>query len=435
MGARLSYQQRLELPLCKRKEDDDHNGRNLRHCLNLKHKQTIGKLFMKHLLYVLFSYLVSKVFSSYVLNNSGKMDSRKSSFGKRSCGSRSRDRDFSGMSVINLIMIDSIFLNEELRNSSKNLGQVIVVDSGCPRSLLGDEELKRLKELIEVTEHDVKDEFFRFGPSRVYKSNKKVTITIRIGVQEIDCELFVVKAEIPILLGNDVMVPLGGKIDMEEDKLVLKKVDMEIPLVQTKGGHFVIPVRSISGVDANNVKGDEADAVMMMVLEKTDNEFIKKLHDEVGHSTFVALGMTDDEEKQVEKVHRYFGHRSSRRIWELFAKANKLRGKKQAVLEVIENCKTCSEFKKSPPRPKVGLPVANDFNEIVGLDLKVVSSSKCEYILWMVDMFSKMIKGKYIKNNIQRQSLMESSVPGSWAMEWALATPAEDSGVIMVESS
>jgi hypothetical protein len=150
-----------------------------------------------------------------VLNNCGKMDSRKSSFGKRSCGSRSRDRDFSGMSVINLIMIDSIFLNEELRNSSKNLGQVIVVDSGCPRSLLGDEELKRLKELIEVTEHDVKDEFFRFGPSRVYKSNKKVTITIRIGVQEIDCELFVVKANIPIMLGNDVMVPLGGKIDMD----------------------------------------------------------------------------------------------------------------------------------------------------------------------------------------------------------------------------
>ena len=115
MGARLNYQQRLELPLCKKKEDDDLNGRNLRHCLNLKHKQTIekiGKLFMKHLLYVLFSYLVSQVFSSYVLNNSGKMDSRKSSFGKRSCRSRSRDRDFSGMSVINLIMIDSIFLNE-----------------------------------------------------------------------------------------------------------------------------------------------------------------------------------------------------------------------------------------------------------------------------------------------------------------------------------
>jgi hypothetical protein len=300
------------------------------------------------------------------------------------------------MSVMNH---DLIFLNEELRNYSESLGQVIVVDSGCPRSLLGDKELKKLKELVEVLEYDVKEEAFRFGPSRIYKSNKKVIFTMTIGVQEIDCAFFVVKGNnVPILLGNDVMVPLGGKIDLEESKLVLKKADMEIPMVETKGGHFVIPVRSVAGIDANNVKGEEADAVMMMVLECTDNEYIKKLHDEIGHATFATLALTDDEEAQVEKVHRYFGHRSSRRIWDLFAKARKLRGKKQAVLEVIDGCKTCSEFRKSPPRPKVGLPVANDFNEIVGIDLKVVNKNKNEYILWMVDMFSKMIKGKYIMN-------------------------------------
>ena len=41
----------------------------------------------------------------------------------------------SGMSVVNL---EHIYLNEELRNNSGNLGQIIVVDSGCPRSLMGD---------------------------------------------------------------------------------------------------------------------------------------------------------------------------------------------------------------------------------------------------------------------------------------------------------
>ena len=35
------------------------------------------------------------------------------------------------MSVVNL---EHIYLNEELRNNSGNLGQIIVVDSGCPRS-------------------------------------------------------------------------------------------------------------------------------------------------------------------------------------------------------------------------------------------------------------------------------------------------------------
>ena len=236
---------------------------------------------------------------------------------------------------------------------------------------MGDEQCERLKEVVDLQEIKVKDEGFKFGPSRTYKSSIKVKFTMRVGVNEIDCEFFVVKGNIPILLGNDFMVPLCGKIDMEENKLVLKKADMEIPLKQTKGGHFVIPVRTVTGNDANNIRGEEADAVMMMVLENTENEDIKRLHDEVGHSIFVALALTDDEKAQVKKVHRYFGHRSSRRVWELFAKANKLRGKKQEVLEVIENCKTCSEFKKSPPRPKVGLPIANDFNEIVGLELKL----------------------------------------------------------------
>ena len=55
-------------------------------------------------------------------------------------------------------------------------------------------------------------------------------------------------------------------------------------------------------------------------------------------------------------------------------------------------------MKKAPPRPKVGLPVANDFNEVVGMDLKVLDKNKGEYILWMVDLFSKLIKGKFIRD-------------------------------------
>ena len=181
---------------------------------------------------------------------------------------------------------------------------------------MGEKELERLKEVIEVFEFKVKDKGIRFGPSKIYKSNKKVLLIMRIGVHQIECEFFVVGVDVPILLGNNMMVPLGGKIDMEENKLFLNKAHMEIPLVQTKGGHFFITMRSVAGINDNNIKGDEADAVMMMILEGTDDENIKKLQDEVGHNIFVALALTEGEEAQVEKVHRYFGNHSSRRIWD-----------------------------------------------------------------------------------------------------------------------
>ena len=122
----------------------------------------------------------------------------------------------------------------------------MIVDSGCPRSLMGDEELKHLKDLVDVFEFRVKDEGFRFGPSRIYTSNKKAMFKMQMGINEVTCAFFVVEGNVPILLGNDIMDPLDGKIDMKERKLVLPKADMEIPLVKTKGAHFVIPVKSIS---------------------------------------------------------------------------------------------------------------------------------------------------------------------------------------------
>ena len=42
------------------------------------------------------------------------------------------------------------------------------------------------------------------------------------------------------------------------------------------------------------------------------------------------------------------------------------------------------------------MPVANFFNEVVGLDLNVLGNGK--YILWMVDMFTKALNGCYIED-------------------------------------
>ena len=121
------------------------------------------------------------------------------------------------MTLVDLnLMENGTFLNKELRNCSNSMGQMIIVDSGCPQSLMGEEELKKLKDLIEVIEINVRDEGFRFGPSRIYKSNRKVIFKMKIGIHEIEAAFFVLDGDVPILLGNDVMVPLGGNIDMED---------------------------------------------------------------------------------------------------------------------------------------------------------------------------------------------------------------------------
>ena len=42
----------------------------------------------------------------------------------------------------------------------------------------------------------------------------------------------------------------------------------------------------------------------------------------------------------------------------------------ELIKEVSESCEACMRFRRTPSRPKVGLPLATEFNECVALDLR-----------------------------------------------------------------
>ena len=62
---------------------------------------------------------------------------------------------------------------------------------------------------------------------------------------------------------------------------------------------------------------------------------------------------------------------------------------------VVNDCLVCQKFQKSVARPRVSLPKARSFNEIVTLDLKEFGN---KYILWMIDSFMRFIQGKLLNN-------------------------------------
>ena len=68
--------------------------------------------------------------------------------------------------------------------------------------------------------------------------------------------------------------------------------------------------------------------MLTLYSECNEDDEVWKLHNLMGHSNFTTMVLDSDEAAEVEKVHRYFGHRSGRRVWELFAKAGRLRNKK-----------------------------------------------------------------------------------------------------------
>ena len=78
---------------------------------------------------------------------------------------------------------------------------------------------------------------------------------------------------------------------------------------------------------------------------------------------------------------------------------------------VINDCKVCQKFQKSVGRPRVTLPKASLFKEVINLDLKEFGS---KYVLWMIDSFSRFIVGKLLNN--KKVDTIIQAIMDSWCI-------------------
>ena len=209
---------------------------------------------------------------------------------------------------------------------------------------------------------------FRFGPSNVYTAKKEASFPIKLGQEIKRIRVKIVHANIPLLIGKDVLKYWRAMLDFDNSVLHVDKSRFQVQLHVDESGHFLI--------------------------EHTDDLRIVK--DNIKSSYFTS---SDTERYDaVEKIHRATGHKSDTSMKRLFKEAGKCDTQTNKVIsEVVSNCKTCRVFKKTNPRPKVSLRKSNDFNSVVSVDLKHLPKHD-KYILYILCEFSGFIKGILIKN-------------------------------------
>ena len=81
------------------------------------------------------------------------------------------------------------------------------------------------------------------------------------------------------------------------------------------------------------------------------------------------------------------------------------------IKEVVEVCNIRKKNARSRSKPSMAIPRATDLNSIVTLDLKEMGK---KYILWMVDVFSRMLAGVVLKDK-KAETILEKL-----EMEWCL---------------
>ena len=91
------------------------------------------------------------------------------------------------------------------------------------------------------------------------------------------------------------------------------------------------------------------------------------------------------------KLHKQFGHPvNSERLKQLLRDANIQDDDLFKQIDTVtESCDICGRYKKARSRPVVSLPLADDFNQCLAMDLKFITINKRSFIiLHMIDVFT-----------------------------------------------
>merc|ERR1712240_31836 len=201
---------------------------------------------------------------------------------------------------------------------------------------------------------------FRFGPSKQYVSKRMIELPVIVrrmdGKEDVlRVFTFLVEADVPFLCGKKTMVEKWDlKIDTKNMVLEteIDGIRKDFKLIEKAGNHVAIEI------ERKSVKKEEI--------------------------FFAKEGERLDTFKAIRKVHEVTNHKSAEQQIISYRNAGIIGPETvKTIRQVVKDCKICQKFGRSMVRPKVALPRAPSFNEIVTLDLKQFGS---KYVLWCIPM-------------------------------------------------
>ena len=168
----------------------------------------------------------------------------------------------------------------------------------------------------------------------------KATIPAQIGDTKCSIETEVVHIDLPLLFSKDSLKRAKAVLDMCNNKATMFHQPVELNYIST--GHYCIDITG-----KQKTKYEESEIVF---LEGKLNESEKK--------------------QTILKLHKQCGHASTANLKKLMQNAGiKDPQVYRDMTEIAEKCDVCTRHKKTPPKPVVGMPLAEDYNHTVAVVL------------------------------------------------------------------
>ena len=269
----------------------------------------------------------------------------------------------------------------------------MALDSCCSRTLCGQQWLEQHKKMMPA---DMRKQLkgpmpsnvtFTFGDGKTLKSKGKYIVPVIVYGVKAKLVAELVDSDIPLLVSKNAMEKCGVVLNFADKKTTAFGITRR--MVETSLGHPIVGV-----------------------LPKTPAPFEEELLMAMGHTSEevmavrdIKLGKNDNKKlprkQQVEvikKVHKQAGHQSKEKFLK-FLQNSSIEWDKGLLREELDklskNCVGCILKKRKPDKPAACIPVADGFNQCVGMDLKIYPDG---VILYVIDMWSKLIQGRFVKS-------------------------------------
>ena len=244
-----------------------------------------------------------------------------------------------------------------------------ILDSACSSNVCGNQWIDDLIDKLNVKQQVGRGssvKVFNFGGGEKLNSLGTVTFPCVMAGKEISITTDVVSSNIPLLLSIKAMKDYGMIWDFQ--KGTVQVFGKEIVLDVSSCGHHSIPIMP------SEVSIEDC-AMVARHADLTDEEFMNS---------------------KLKFLHLTFAHPPKDKFINLLRDANVWNDRfKRTIEEIYDTCETCEVFSKTPSRPVVAMPEAQDFGDLVVMDLK---AWKKGYLLHMVDAFSRFSISVAIKD-------------------------------------
>ena len=267
------------------------------------------------------------------------------------------------------------------------------LDTCCSRTVCGEEWFKDYcralpKYMREELEGPYKTSLtFKFGDDKHLSSLGRYKIPVEIHGVKARLLVETVPSDIPLLLSKSTMSKAGAVINLKERTVEIFGVRQN--LRETSLGHPIVSV-----------------------IPKKREPFITDqiLTLEVGEKVETSV---EQQKKDIRKIHKQAGHPSKAKMKDFLRKGSRKWDKKvvnEELDHLAENCRGCQMKKRTPDKPAACIPMADGFNQVVGVDLRIKGDGLI--ILYIIDIWSKLMVARVVKT--KRSEEIVTAILEAW---------------------